>query len=149
MGGFYGRSSPAYNGRLLLPYFITLALPSAQLDLPSIEKTLAAAFSSLRKEAAPVSAESKAVSMTEAELDAAAGVYRNRWPVALVREDGRLVLEQFGGRLPVTRRGLDAFEAQAPGGGRPIPFRLIPGADGKGELLQMFLWVFKKEQVAP
>ena len=52
-------------------------------------------------------------------------------------------------RTPVTKRGASLFEAHPPGGRPPIPFRILPGADWKGELLQMFLWLFKREEVAP
>jgi hypothetical protein len=52
-------------------------------------------------------------------------------------------------RTPVTRRGTDLYLAQPPGDRPAIPFRILPGADGKGELLQMFLWLFKKDEVAP
>jgi hypothetical protein len=51
--------------------------------------------------------------------------------------------------VPVTKLGPDLFSAQPPGGRPAIPFRIIAGPDGRGELLQMFLWVFKKEEVVP
>ena len=113
------------------------------------EKTLAAAFSSFGKVAASTTPEPKSVPMTESEMETVTGVYRNRWPVTIVHQEGALFLEQFGGRFPVTRLGGDLFSAEPPDGRRAIPFRLVAGADGKGELLQMFLWVFKKEEVAP
>ena len=113
------------------------------------EKTLAAAFSSFRKEAVSTTPEPTSVPMMKSEMEAVTGVYRNRWPVTIVHQEGALFLEQFGGRFPVTRLVGDLFAAQPPGGRRAIPFRLVAGADGKGELLQMFLWVFKKEEVAP
>jgi CubicO group peptidase (beta-lactamase class C family) len=113
------------------------------------ERTLAAAFSSYRKEVAEPAADAPAVPMTETEMDSLIGVYRNRWPVTLVRDEGGLFLDQFGARFPVTRRGSDLFVAEPPEGRRPIPFRIIPGADGKGELLQLFLWLFKKDEVSP
>jgi CubicO group peptidase (beta-lactamase class C family) len=112
------------------------------------EKTLAAAFSPFLKKGAPAGTP-EPLPMTDSEMDALTGVYRNRWPVTLVREDGALLLEQFGGRFPVSKRGDDLFAAE-PGGGRPpIPFRIIAGADGRAELLQVFLWIFKKEGAAP
>jgi CubicO group peptidase (beta-lactamase class C family) len=113
------------------------------------EKTLDAAFASFRKERAATPPEPAPVPMTESEMEALVGVYRNRWPVSIVREDGALVLEQFGGRLPVTRRGADLYFAQPPGGRPAIPFRILPGTEGKGEHLQMFLWLFEREEVAP
>ena len=113
------------------------------------EKTLAAAFSSLRREQAAAPPEPAPVPMTDSEMEATVGVYRNRWPISIVRQDGALVLEQFGARFPVARRGADLFSAQPPGGRPAIPFRIFPGTDGKGELLQMFLWLFKKDEVAP
>lgn len=113
------------------------------------EKTLAAAFASLRKKAASMPAAPEPVPMTPADMDACVGVYRNRWPISLVHQEGALFLEQFGGRMPVIKRGADLFEAQPPGGRPAIPFRILPGADGKGDLLQMFLWLFKREGVAP
>lgn len=113
------------------------------------EKTLAAAFSSLRKEEASTPPEPTTVPMTESEMKAVTGVYSNRWPVTIVHQDDALFLEQFGGRFPVTRLAVDLFSAQPPGGRPAIPFRLIAGASGRGELLQMFLWVFRKEEVAP
>jgi CubicO group peptidase (beta-lactamase class C family) len=113
------------------------------------EKTLAAAFSPFRKEKAATAPDPTSVPITESEMEASVGVYRNRWPVTIARQDGALVLEQFGGRLPVTWLGGDLFSAQPPGGRPAIPFRLIAGADGRRELLQMFLWVFKKDEVAP
>jgi CubicO group peptidase (beta-lactamase class C family) len=113
------------------------------------EKTLAAAFASFRKEAGATPAVTEPVPMTPAEREACVGVYRNRWPVSIVDREGALFLEQFGGHMPVTKRGADLFSAQPPGGRPAIPFRILPGADGKGELLQMFLWLFKREEVAP
>jgi hypothetical protein len=113
------------------------------------EKTIAAAFASFRKEERVSSPEAKPVAMAEPEMEAVVGVYRNRWPVTLAREAGALVLEQFGTRFSVTRIGPDLYSAKPPGERPPIPFRLIAGPDGRGELLQMFLWVFKKEKVAP
>ena len=113
------------------------------------EKTLAAAFSSFRKEEASTPPKTTTIPMTESEMKAVTGVYRNRWPVTIVHQEGALFLEQFGGRFPVTRVERDLFSALPPGGRPAIPFRLIAGADGRSELLQMFLWVFKKEEVTP
>ncbi len=114
----------------------------------TFEKTLAAAFSSFRKEWS-TPPEPAPIPMTASERDAVAGVYRNRWPISIVNEDGALYLEQFGGRSKVTKRGSDLYFAE-PAGGRPaIPFRILPGADGKGELLQMYLWLFRKEGAHP
>jgi CubicO group peptidase (beta-lactamase class C family) len=112
------------------------------------EKTLGVALSPFKKEGAGAKAEPRPVSMTESEMDSVSGIYRNRWPVTLVRDQGALYLDQFGGHFPVTRLGADQFEARPPGG-PPIPFRILSGSDGKGELLQMFLWLFKKDEVAP
>ena len=112
------------------------------------EKTVTAAFSPFLKKGAPAGTP-EPLPLTDSEMDSLTGVYRNRWPVTLVREGGALLLEQFGGRFPVSKRGDDLFAAE-PGGGRPaIPFRIIAGADGRAELLQMFLWIFKKEGAAP
>jgi hypothetical protein len=113
------------------------------------EKTLAAAFEAFRKKESVSSLETKPVAMTASEVEALVGVYRNRWPVTLARDQGALFLEQFGQRLSVTRLGPDLYSAQPPGSRPSIPFRVVPGPDGRGELLQMFLWVFKKEKVAP
>ncbi len=113
------------------------------------EKTLSTAFSSFRKVEAAAPTEAKAMAMTESEMDAAVGVYRNRWPVAIVHQEGALFLEQFGQRFSVTKLGGDLFSARPPGDRPAIPFRILTGPDGRGELLQMFLWVFKKEEVAP
>jgi CubicO group peptidase (beta-lactamase class C family) len=115
----------------------------------TFEKTLAVAFASHRKEGGPAPAAPEPVPMTPAEMEACVGVYRNRWPISIVHQEGALFLEQFGGRMPVAKRGADLFSAQPPGGRPPIPFRILPGADGKGELLQMFLWLFKREGVSP
>ena len=52
-------------------------------------------------------------------------------------------------KTPVTKRGTDLYLAQPPGDRPAIPLRVLPGADGKGQLLQMFLWLFKEEEVAP
>jgi CubicO group peptidase (beta-lactamase class C family) len=113
------------------------------------EKTIAAAFASFHKKEEASPPQAKTVAMTEPEMEAAVGVYRNRWPVTLGREAGALFLEQFGARFEVARVGPDLYSAKPPGDRPPIPFRLIAGSDGRGELLQMFLWVFKKEKVAP
>lgn len=113
------------------------------------EKTLSAAFASFRKEASPPPSETNPVAMTESEMEALVGVYRNRWPVKIQHEEGALFLEQFGGRLSVEKLGPDLYSAQAPGGRPPIPFRILAGSDGKGELLQMFLWIFNKEKAVP
>jgi len=113
----------------------------------TFEKTLSAAFSSFRKNEAASPPETKPVTMTESGMEACVGVYRNRWPVAIAHQEGALFLEQFGARMPVTKLGPDLFSAQPPGGRPAIPFRIIAGPDG--ELLQMFLWVFKREEVVP
>ncbi len=113
------------------------------------EKALSAAFSSFRKQEAAAPSKTTPFPMTQTEMEACVGVYRNRWPVAILHQDGALFLEQFGARLPVTKLGADLLSAQPPGGRAAIPFRLIVGPDGRGELLQMFLWVFKKEKVVP
>jgi CubicO group peptidase (beta-lactamase class C family) len=113
------------------------------------EKTLSAAFAAFRKEEAATPAVTEPVPMTPAEMDQVTGVYRNRWPVSIVHQEGALFLEQFGGRLAVTKRGADLYFAQPPGSRPAIPFRILPGAGGKGELLQMFLWLFKRDEVAP
>jgi hypothetical protein len=110
------------------------------------EKTMAAAFAPYRKGAAPPQAPPAPRAMTESEMEAVAGVYRNRWPVSIVHEMGALHLEQFGARMPVAKTGVDLFEADPGEGRRPIPFRILPGSDGQGELLQIFLWLFRKEE---
>lgn len=133
----------------MAPYERFAVILLANQEGVTFRKTLAAAFSSFRKEGAAATADPKPVPMTEAEMEAVTGVYRNRWPVTIVHQEGALFLEQFGGRLPVTWLGDNLFSAQAPGGRPAIPFRLIAGADGRGELLQMFLWVFKKEEFFP
>jgi CubicO group peptidase (beta-lactamase class C family) len=112
------------------------------------EKTLAAAFSPLWKAEALTLSEPRPIEMTDSERESVTGIYRNRWPIAILHENGALYLEQFGGRLPVTKRGSALYFAEPPR--RPsIPFRILPGADGRGELLQMYLWLFKKEGVHP
>lgn len=113
------------------------------------EKTLSAAFSSFLKNGAVAPKDAKPIPMTELEMDACVGVYRNRWPVTIIHQEGALFLEQFGARLPVTKLAPDLFSAQPPGGRPAIPFRILSGPDGRGELVQMFLWVFKKEKVVP
>lgn len=110
------------------------------------EKTMAAAFAPFRKESASAPAPPIAEAMTESEREDLAGVYRNRWPVSILHEKGGLYLEQFGARMPVAKRGGDLFEAEPGGGRRPIPFRILKDSEGRGELLQMFLWLFRKEE---
>jgi hypothetical protein len=109
------------------------------------EKTMAAAFAPFRREGAPPVTPEAPRAMTESEMAALAGIYRNRWAVEIVHEKGALYLEQFGARMPVAKTGVDLLEADPGGSGRPIPFRILPGTDGPGELLQVFLWLFRRE----
>jgi CubicO group peptidase (beta-lactamase class C family) len=112
------------------------------------EKTMAAAFAPYREETSTQTPAARQA-MTEPEMEALTGVYRNRWPVSIVHEKSELYLEQLGARMPVAKTGSDLFEADPGEGRRPIPFRILTGSDGKGELLQMFLWLFRKEGASP
>jgi CubicO group peptidase (beta-lactamase class C family) len=116
------------------------------------EKTMEAAFAPFvgpsEKPASEIEEEVAApVSATEMAL--LAGTYRNRWPVTLVAGGGVLQLKQGDALWPVSRHTKELFSARAPGGERVVPFRILTDANGKGELLQMFLWGFRRDEPRP
>jgi CubicO group peptidase (beta-lactamase class C family) len=116
------------------------------------EKTMEAAFARFFESGgkpASVAGGEVSVPMTSSETALLAGTYRNRWPVTLVAREGTLLLQQGNALWPVTRHGAELFSARAPGGARVVPFRLLAGPDGRGELLQMYLWAFRRDEPTP
>jgi CubicO group peptidase (beta-lactamase class C family) len=116
------------------------------------QKTMDAAFAAFVDSGAkPGSeiAEEAATPMSVPEMELLAGTYRNRWPVTLVAGNGGLQLKQGDALWPVSRHTKELFSARAPGGARVVPFRILTGPGGKGELVQMFLWAFRRDEPTP
>jgi CubicO group peptidase (beta-lactamase class C family) len=108
-------------------------------------KTFEKAFDLLLgpKPAAAGASQPEPLSMTAEEMATYTGTYTNRWSVDLFVKDGRLMMRRFGAELPITRIGAHRFSV-TPEGGTPQEFLIVPGANGKPEYLQMFIWVFRK-----
>jgi hypothetical protein len=110
-----------------------------------MEKTFTRALDLLLPRVSPPAAEPRReVPMTSDEMQRYAGTYANRWSMDLFIKDGRLFLRRFGAELPVTKIGENRFSIQPEGLPQPQEFVLVPGADGRPELLQMFLWGFRR-----
>jgi CubicO group peptidase (beta-lactamase class C family) len=109
------------------------------------ERTFETAFDLLLGPKSPVASavRPELLAMTADEMASYVGIYTNRWPMEIAVKEGKLVLERFGAELPVTKVGEHRFSV-TPEGGKPQEFLLVPGADGKAEYLQMFLWVFRR-----
>lgn len=114
-------------------------------------KTMEAAFAPFFESGTPTSetAEEIATPLSSTEMALLAGTYRNRWPVTLVAKGGALQLKQGDALWPVGRHTKELFSARAPGGGRVVSFRILTGPDGRGELLQMYLWAFRRDEPTP
>lgn len=89
----------------------------------------------------------KPLPMSDAEIASYAGVYwqPNRWSIELLAKDGKLYIKQFGSELPVTKIGEHRFAVSRPGSAAAQEFELAAGPDGKPDLLQMFVWAFKRK----
>jgi CubicO group peptidase (beta-lactamase class C family) len=101
------------------------------------DKTLSAALSSFLQAEAPAAPEPKPIPMTESERQALVGVYKNRWPIAIVHEDGALPAI---GDAEGNEAGALFWRSRRPSA---IPFESFR-ADGRGEFCRCIL-VFKKE----
>jgi len=87
------------------------------------------------------------VPMTTEEMTRYAGRYVGRWSMELLVKQGALFLKWGGGERPVTKIEGGRFLASREVGD-PVEFRIVPGADGRPEYLQMFLWVFRREGIS-
>lgn len=92
----------------------------------------------------PKTAARRELKMSAEEMQRYVGTYDNRWPMDIFVREGRLYLRRFGDELPITRIGENRFSVQPEGAPQPQEFAITPGADGRPELLQMFLWAFKR-----
>lgn len=110
-----------------------------------MEKTFTRALDLLLPGVSPPAAEPRReIPMTVDEMQRYAGTYANRWSMDLFVKDGRLFLRRFGAELPVSKVGENRFSIQPEDAPQPQEFILVLGADGKPELLQMFLWGFRR-----
>jgi CubicO group peptidase (beta-lactamase class C family) len=110
-----------------------------------MEKTFARALDLLLPGASlPAAEPRREIPMTVDEMRRYVGTYANRWSMDLFVKDGRLFLRRFDAELPVTKVGENRFSTQPEGLPQPQEFVLVPGADGRPEVLQMFLWGFRR-----
>ena len=72
------------------------------------------------------------------------GTYSNRFSFSLAIENGGLVLNRFGAKLPAVPLGGNMFATQAPGSRTLDRFMVVPAADGRRAYAQMFLWTFPR-----
>ena len=92
----------------------------------------------------PAAEPRREVPMTADEMKRYVGTYTNRWPMEIFIKDGRLFLRRFGAELPITKIGENRFSIKPEEAPQPQEFALLPGADGRPEALQMFIWAFKR-----
>ena len=72
------------------------------------------------------------------------GTYSNRFSFELKLENGGLVLNRFGAKLPVVPLGANIFATQVPGSRTVDRFMVVPAAPGRRAYAQMFLWTFPR-----
>ncbi len=110
-----------------------------------MEKTFTRALDLLLPGAVPAAAETRReLPMTADEMKRYAGTYANRWSMDVFVKEGRLFLRRFGAELPITRIRENRFSVRPEGAPQPQEFVIVPGADGRPEILQMFLWAFRR-----
>jgi CubicO group peptidase (beta-lactamase class C family) len=73
------------------------------------------------------------------------GTYSNRFSFELKLENGSLVLNRFGAKLPVVPLGGNIFGTQSPGSRTVDRFMVVPAAAGRRAYAQMFLWTFPRK----
>ena len=88
-----------------------------------------------------------ALSISKSEMESLAGAYwqPNRWTIELFIKEGKLYLRQFGFEMPVTKIGAHRFSVTRPGAPAGQEFEMINDIDGRPDLLQMFVWTFKRK----
>ena len=74
------------------------------------------------------------------------GTYSNRFRFDLKLENGALVLNRFGAKLPVVPLGGNMFASQAPGARTVDRFMVVPALANRRAYAQMFLWTFPRKQ---
>jgi hypothetical protein len=72
------------------------------------------------------------------------GTYSNRFSFELTLENGTLVLNRFGAKLPVAPLGGNMFATQAAGSRTLDRFLVVPATANRPAYAQMFLWTFPR-----
>ncbi|HEX9945260.1 MAG TPA: serine hydrolase domain-containing protein [Thermoanaerobaculia bacterium] len=142
----HGGELPGYGAEIrTFPERRVAVIVLANREAVRFNKTFEKAFDLLLgpKPAAASVPSPEPLPMSPREMTSYAGTYANRWSVDLFVKDGRLVMRRFGTELPVIRIGEHRFSV-TPEGGTPQEFLIVPGANGKPEYLQMFVWIFRK-----
>lgn len=143
---FHAGTLPGFSAELrMIPERRAAVIVLSNRDDNRMEKTFTRALDLLLPGVAPAAAEPRReVPMTADEMRRYVGTYENRWPMEIFVRDGRLVLRRFGTELPITKVGENRFFVQPEGAPQPQEFVIVPGADGRPEILQMFLWAFRR-----
>lgn len=81
---------------------------------------------------------------TGVRLDDYAGTYANRFSFTLTVENGSLVLERFGAKLPVVPLGNNRFAVLPRGATAAERFSVVPAATGRAAYAEMLLWTFPR-----
>lgn len=143
---FHAGTLPGYSAEFrMIPERRAAVIVLSNRSDNRMEKTFTRALDLLMPGVSPPAAEPRReIPMTADEMQRYAGTYANRWSMDLFVRDGRLFLRRFGAELPVTKVGENRFSIQPESLPQPQEFLLVPGADGRPELLQMFLWGFRR-----
>lgn len=72
------------------------------------------------------------------------GTYANRFSFTLTLDNGGLMLERFGAKLPVVPLGNNMLATQAPGAPVVERFSVVPASGDRPAYAQMFLWTFPR-----
>jgi CubicO group peptidase (beta-lactamase class C family) len=143
---FHAGTLPGYSAEFrMIPERRAAVLVLSNRSDNRMEKTFTRALDLLLPGVAPPAAEPRReLAMTAEEMQRYVGTYANRWSMDIFVRDGRLFLRRFGAELPITRIGDNRFSVQPEGAPQAQEFVIVPGAGGRPEILQMFLWGFRR-----